>query len=71
MIKVTIHSDDKMLTHTYEIRGNEIEISSSDEPFEQPTVLHATDKKEPMPLLMAELVMVSMKEMTDPIGMVN
>lgn len=71
MIRITVHSDDKMLTHTYEVRGNEIEISSSDEPFEQPSVLQATDRAEPIPLLMGELVMVSVKEMLDPIGIVN
>ena len=71
MIRVTIHSDDKMLTHTYEIRGTEIEMSTSDEPFDPPLCLSATDRTEPLPLLMGELVMVSMKEMLDPIGTVN
>ena len=71
MITVTIHSDDKMLTHKYEIRGNAIEMSTSDEPFDPPLCLDANDRSEPMPLLMGELVMVSMKEMLDPIGIVN
>lgn len=38
MITVLVHSDELDLTLKYEIRGNQIEISSSEDPLGQPEV---------------------------------
>ena len=38
MITVLVHSDELDLTLRYEIRGNQVEVTSSEDPFGQPDV---------------------------------